>query len=319
MSTQQAQRPSERITEEVGGWPGVEAGPGPRGGEFSFTVDGREIGHLHGDRAAHFGFPRDLGRLLRDEGRVGPHPVNPHSPKLAARTIQSEEDVREVIELMRLNYDRLTAAPLELAGLIPSRPQPLPFAPASEIREFVIRRRRGDLLIYSAAEGHDQLMRRTGGATRQYLNHWHEALFMASDGTIPLFAHAADRARVENARPMRAAFSRPHRLDEDFEVIPIPGHTPGATAYLWDGGQHRMLFTGDSIYLRGDEWVAAVLESSDREAYIESLALIQNLDFDVLVPWVADRGGPYYSATSRAGTRRRIDAIIERLRRGEDH
>ncbi len=52
-------------------------------------------------------------------------------------------------------------------------------------------------------------------------------------------------------------------LDDDFEVIPIPGHTPGATAYLWDDGERRHLFTGDSIYLSDGEWIAALLDSSD--------------------------------------------------------
>jgi hypothetical protein len=99
---------SQRITDEVTSWEGVEAGPGRRG-EFAFTVAGHEIGHLHGDHAAHFGFPRDVGTELREQGRVGPHPVNRHSPKLAARAIASEEDVRDVIELMRLNYDRVVA------------------------------------------------------------------------------------------------------------------------------------------------------------------------------------------------------------------
>src|SRR3954468_11548988 len=102
-------RPSERITEEVTSWPGIEVGPGRRG-EFAFRLDGREIGHLHGDRAAHFGFPRDVGAELREQGRVGPHPVNPHSTKMAARRIESDADVLDVIELMRLNYDRVVAA-----------------------------------------------------------------------------------------------------------------------------------------------------------------------------------------------------------------
>jgi Family of unknown function (DUF5519) len=99
---------SERITEEVTSWPGVEAGPGSRG-EFAFTVGGHQIGHLHGDHAAHFGFPRDVGAELREQGRVGPHPVNPHSTKMAARRMEDEADVRDVIELMRLNYDRVVA------------------------------------------------------------------------------------------------------------------------------------------------------------------------------------------------------------------
>ena len=98
---------SERITAEVTSWPGVEAGLGKRG-EFGFRVGGREIGHLHGDRAAHFGFPREIGAELREQGRVGPHPVNPHSTKLAARRIEDDADVDDVIELMRLNYDRVT-------------------------------------------------------------------------------------------------------------------------------------------------------------------------------------------------------------------
>jgi len=97
--------PSQQITDEVTSWPGVEAGIGERG-EFGFRVGEHEIGHLHGDRSAHFGFPREIGAVLREQGRVGPHPVNRHSPKLAAVQITDESDVREVIELMRLNYDR---------------------------------------------------------------------------------------------------------------------------------------------------------------------------------------------------------------------
>jgi Family of unknown function (DUF5519) len=99
---------SEQITAAVTAWPGVKAGTGERG-EWGFSVGGKQIGHLHGDRVAHFGFPRDLGQELRDAGRVGPHPVNRHSPKLAARELRDDEDVRDVIALMRLNYDRVTA------------------------------------------------------------------------------------------------------------------------------------------------------------------------------------------------------------------
>ena len=97
---------SEQITAEVMSWPGVEAGTGQRG-EFAFTVAGAEIGHLHGDHAAHFGFPRDVGAELREQGRFGPHPVNPHSTRMAARRIEGEDDVRHVIALIRLNYDRV--------------------------------------------------------------------------------------------------------------------------------------------------------------------------------------------------------------------
>jgi Family of unknown function (DUF5519) len=102
------QTASEQITEEVTSWPGVEAGPGRRG-EFGFRIGRREIGHLHGDHAAHFSFPKEVGLTLREQGRVVDHPVFPGKPGPAARRIESEDDVRDVIALLRLNYDRIVS------------------------------------------------------------------------------------------------------------------------------------------------------------------------------------------------------------------
>jgi hypothetical protein len=99
---------SRQITEEVTSWPGVVAGPGRRG-EFAFKLGRREIGHLHGDHAAHFGFPKEVWADLRKQGRIVPHPVFPDSQGPAARRIEDEADIRDVIELMRLNYDRAVA------------------------------------------------------------------------------------------------------------------------------------------------------------------------------------------------------------------
>ena len=50
---------SEQIAAEVGSWPGVVVDDGELG-ELAFTVGSRELGHLHGDHAAHFGFPKSL-------------------------------------------------------------------------------------------------------------------------------------------------------------------------------------------------------------------------------------------------------------------
>jgi len=99
---------SQRITEEVSSWPGIEAGPGRRG-EFAFKLGRREIGHLHGNHAAHFSFPKPVWAELREQGRIAPHPVFPDSKGPASRRIESEADVRDVIELLRLNYDRVVA------------------------------------------------------------------------------------------------------------------------------------------------------------------------------------------------------------------
>jgi hypothetical protein len=97
----------QQITAEVTSWPGVTAGHGRRG-EFAFTLGRRRLGHLHGDHAAHFSFPKAVWAELRQQGRIVDHPVFPGKPGLAARGIENDADVAEVIALLRLNYDRAT-------------------------------------------------------------------------------------------------------------------------------------------------------------------------------------------------------------------
>jgi hypothetical protein len=97
---------SQHITAEVTSWPGVTAGPGRRG-EFAFTVGRRQLGHLHGDHAAHFSFPKAVWAQLRQQGRIVDHPVFPGKQGPAARRIENDADVEEVIALLRLNYDRV--------------------------------------------------------------------------------------------------------------------------------------------------------------------------------------------------------------------
>ena len=208
-----------------------------------------------------------------------------------------------------------------IPGLHASTPEPLPFGPAFDIRAFLLQREQGNVLVYSVSglESDAAAIEDLGGVSRRYLNHWHEAMFIPARVTAPLFVHEADRGKAAEQTHVRGTFSRRHTLDDDFEVIPTPGHTPGATAFLWDSGEHRSLFTSDTIYLRDGEWVAALdVTGSDRSAYIESLELIRELDFDVLVPWAASTGQPYHAVTDAADARRRIDAILDRVRRGED-
>jgi len=185
-----------------------------------------------------------------------------------------------------------------------SAPVPLPFAPDHRVRAFLLRRDAGNVLVYSAATVDAAAVGALGGVSSILLNHWHEAEFgegeqVAAALGVPLTG--------ERAAPLTPP-------GDDVEVIPIPGHTPGATAFLWDGA----LFTGDSVYVSGGEWIGAVLESSDRAAYLDSLERLRELDFELLVPWIADAGAPAATPTDRADARRRLAAVIERVRRGED-
>jgi glyoxylase-like metal-dependent hydrolase (beta-lactamase superfamily II) len=211
-----------------------------------------------------------------------------------------------------------------VSDLYASEPEPLGFGPSLEIRAYLLQREPGNLLVYRSAalEQDVETLHDLGGISRQYLNHHHEASsacdWVASTFDAPLCIHEDDAADAEICN-VDATFSERHKLDDDFEVIPIPGHTSGATTFLWDSGQHRVLFTGDTIFFGRGKWRAAVLDGvSDRERYIESLESIRTLDFDLIVPGIAAAGHPYYSFIDRAEATQQIDAILERLRRGED-
>lgn len=97
---------SARITAEVLTWPGVEAATGSRG-EWAFKLGRRELGHLHGDTTAHFGFTKPTWRELHAAGRIDYHPVFPGREGPAARRIAGDEDRRDVVALLRINYDHL--------------------------------------------------------------------------------------------------------------------------------------------------------------------------------------------------------------------
>ncbi|WP_336741469.1 MBL fold metallo-hydrolase [Aureimonas altamirensis] len=207
-------------------------------------------------------------------------------------------------------------------GLYASLPEPLSFAPELHTRAFLLQRPAGNLLVYvngkvteSAAD-----IEALGGIDHHFLTHWHEAGMGAAEIErrfgAPVRCHAADQERVQKEVVVSGTFKERHDFADDLEIIPIPGHTPGATAILWHGPEeHRCLFTGDTVYLNG-EWSVAVLESSNRDAYIESLALIGSLKFDLLVPWLAPAGVQATSPVSRDMVRHTLDAIIERVRAG---
>jgi glyoxylase-like metal-dependent hydrolase (beta-lactamase superfamily II) len=210
-------------------------------------------------------------------------------------------------------------------GLYASAAQPMPFGRSLEGRAYLLQRDRGNLLIYSSPnlERDAQAISDLGGIERQYLNHRHEASpacdWVTATFGAPLYCHENERESVAETCKVGETFSQRHRLDDDFEVIPTPGHTSGATAYLWTSGHGRCLFTGDTIMLRAGEWGVVLLSgTSDRADYISSLQLLRGLEFDLLVPGFGTAGHPFYAATDQADRERRIDELLERVTAGEN-
>lgn len=212
-----------------------------------------------------------------------------------------------------------------MGKLYASPPEPLSFGRSLERRAFLLRRNKGNLLVYSVGTLEDEVgaTEALGGISRQYLNHRHEGApscdWVADTFGAPLHSNEKERSAIAERCRVSETFSGRSMLDDDFEIVPTPGHTPGATAFVWNDGQHRFLFTSDTLLLREGVWSVVVLGESDRDAYIDSLAIIKQLDFDVLVPSFATRCQHYDTVSSRAEAGRRIDAIIERLQHGENH
>ncbi len=98
---------AEQIIREIEQWPGVTSAPHRFGG-IEFRVNHREIGHLHGDRLADLPFPTRIRNDLVASGRAQPHHVLPDSGWVSVR-IRSADDVPGVLELFRMNYERLAA------------------------------------------------------------------------------------------------------------------------------------------------------------------------------------------------------------------
>jgi len=195
---------------------------------------------------------------------------------------------------------------------------PLPFLKGVVVRSFLLERGAGNVLIYNSpgisAAASD--ITDLGQPSRLLVNHWHEAMFEPPDLDVPIFVHQRDRAQTK--LPIAGMLSERECLGDDLEIIPTPGHTAGTTMFLWDNGEHRFLFPGDTIWVQGGEWKAVLLAEGDREAYLASLALVMSLSFAFLVPWGSEEGQPYAYSVSRIEAQDRLEQIVRRLRAGEN-
>jgi hypothetical protein len=95
------------------GWPGVTARPHRFGG-VEFLFNSHEIGHLHCSSLADLPFPVAMRKELVAAGRAVPHHALPETGWVSFY-IRGEEDIPAVLDLFRLNYDRLAATKRQLA------------------------------------------------------------------------------------------------------------------------------------------------------------------------------------------------------------
>ena len=98
---------SDKVQQELLSWPGVTIHDHRFGG-IEFRVNGREMGHMHGDELADLPFPKDVGKKLIAEGKASPHHFIPQSGWISYY-INGIEDIRGAIELFQIQYERMTS------------------------------------------------------------------------------------------------------------------------------------------------------------------------------------------------------------------
>ncbi len=153
--------------------------------------------------------------------------------------------------------------------------------------------RPGGNLLFSCLGGHSSIegsfddMDALGGVALHLLGDMHFAARYNDDVDVH-FGVATMCSEIEGPDVRRKVknvvtfpFER-HMLAPGVEVIPTPGHRPGAVSYLVDVGGRRCLFAGDSIYHGGDEWMCPV-SKKNRKTMLATLDLLAGIDFDVLL------------------------------------
>jgi Family of unknown function (DUF5519) len=81
-------------------WPNVTAETHRFGG-VEFRLNGRGMGHIHGEIIADLPFPMKIRNELVNSGRVSTHHVLPQSGWVSYRINKNKKDVPAVVELSK--------------------------------------------------------------------------------------------------------------------------------------------------------------------------------------------------------------------------
>ena len=199
----------------------------------------------------------------------------------------------------------------------------LPSSPSDEKWiSFFIRYPEGNLIVpgyicKSTIHAHFGTIERLGGVSKQLLSDAHYKTRhcdeVAERFNAPLYCSQAeaDGVRRDLKHIVVIPYTR-HFLLPGIEVIPTPGHRPGAICYRIALHNRQYLFTGDTIWHNGRDWVASPTKAGIRKME-ESLRLLMEIEFDVLL---ANNRVDYpvsYIEVTRSTHRRLLEEILSGL------
>ncbi|AZC24456.1 hypothetical protein [Pseudomonas sessilinigenes] len=155
---------------------------------------------------------------------------------------------------------------------------------------FLARRPTGNLLFATKADisGFFSEIEKQGGVSAILLGDRHhvsaDTVVLARHFNVPLTCSRVE-AKVLQAKGFEIGNPLPftaQSLTEDLQIIPLPGHTQGAFAYLWSNEGQKILFIGDTLVPVDQGWQYWVSPPS-RKKLAESLRLLKDIAFDHIV------------------------------------
>ena len=155
---------------------------------------------------------------------------------------------------------------------------------------YFLRRSEGNILLATKADisGAENEIAALGGVAHVLLGDRHHALahtqaFAERLGPgLTCSAIEAKALKIQGVTVAHGLPLKPSPLAPDFEIVPTPGHTPGALSYLWTHKGQRRLFIGDTLVPVDGEWRYWVT-APKRAVMRETVRSLSKLAFDVIL------------------------------------
>ena len=180
--------------------------------------------------------------------------------------------------------------------------------------------RGGNVLIDSprAAKPLIETLRAMGGVSTMFLTHRDDvadhALFHQHFGCERIL-HRDDVSSSTRDVERKLQGEQPIAIDQDFTVIPVPGHTPGSAALLYrPAGREGVLFTGDHLWWSTE---ARALEASRSVCWYSWGAQTRSMERLLAhsFSWVLPGHGAPHRAESESAMHHALSALVASMHR----
>jgi len=206
------------------------------------------------------------------------------------------------------------------------RTESIPLFPFSSFRTnaYLLIRPNGNFLVFGPGKNISQyyeFIESKGGIKKVLMSHRDEAskycTKVADRFNAQVYCPELEKDEISKQCHIDKTFSGDQRIDNTFEIIFTPGHSPGSSCFLWTApNKKRILFTGDNLVPREDGWGVYIMDKNNLPITIKSLQKMRKLEVDVIVPGGYSSKTPYEEVTNKR-YKQIIDDIIKRLKAGE--